>query len=298
MKRFVLVGSRTAAVVLLVTVWGLGQGLPVAAVAQAPAGGAAAPYPTAPPYPTLPGESATPEAEGAPLPTRPIGTGAKATKGKPIGPEVTFVGAARADGNTVEPISVDRKGIPTYRTTVGSGFMLVVEAKPGVGGNEVGRSIFAYKPDDPTVRPDLEVQATRDLGNGSPEVCDRHRPNIGGVPAINPTNFAEKQKISDAINDFACRFETFLEPDSACTVDKNGNFAFIKPDSTMQFCLLVAKAYGFPMGETVVTVRVRDVDGNPGPPRQVRIRRDAPPLKPARKPTPRPRGEMPLPVRP
>ncbi len=298
MKRFLLVGLQLVALVLLVTAWGLHRGLLAAAVAQAPAGEPVAPYPTVPPYPTLAAETATPETGAAALPTRPIATGMKATKGKPIGPDITFVGAARADGNTVEPISVDKKGIATYRTTVGAGFMLVVEAKAGVGGNEVGRSIFAYKPDDPTVRPDLEIQANRDLGNGSPEVCDRRRPKVGGIPAVTPMSFAETQKISDAINDFSCRFETFFESDSACTMNKNGEFSFIKPDSTIQFCMLVAKAYGFPMGETMITVRLRDVEGNPGPPAQVRIRRDPPVPKPTRKPRPNPEEGAPLPTRP
>ena len=86
------------------------------------------------PMPTVPPSTPTPESTPAPLPTRPIGKDVKATKGSPIGAVITFFGAARADGSTVEPESVDKKGIPVYRSEVGSGFMLVVEAKPGQSG--------------------------------------------------------------------------------------------------------------------------------------------------------------------
>ena len=82
------------------------------------------------PMPTVPPKTPTPEATPAPLKTRPVGKEIKARKGEPIGPVITFLGAARADGHTVEPESVDKKGIPTYLSSAGSGFMLVIEAKP------------------------------------------------------------------------------------------------------------------------------------------------------------------------
>ncbi len=93
-------------------------------------------------------------------------------------------------------------------------------------------------------------------------------------------SFAETQKVSDAINDFGCRFEIFNESESACTLDAHGDFAFINKDSTMQFCMMVARAYQFPVGETVLSVRVRDSEGNPGPVKQMRIVRPATPDKP------------------
>ena len=149
--------------------------------------------------------------------------------------------------------------------------MLVVEVKPGEGGYEPARRVFVYDPNDPTLRPDLEIQTNRDMGNGSPAVCDRMRPNVGGVPGINPPSFAETQRVSDAINDFACRFETFIESDSACTLNQGGDYSFVKKDSTLQFCMIVARSYAFPVGETLLSVRVRDSEGNPGPIKQMRI---------------------------
>jgi hypothetical protein len=233
------------------------------------------------PVPTVPLETpTTPAAEATPLPTRPIGAKIKHRKGEVIGPLVTFFGAARADGTSVEPVSVGKNGIPTYRLA-GSGFMIVVEAKPGKSGYEPSRQVFMNVPNDPKARPDLQIETTRDMGNGSPAVCDRQRPNIGGIPGIAPPSFAETQRITDAINDFGCRFETFIESDSACTLDKTGDYAFADPSTTTQFCMIVARAYAFPVGTTLLSVRVRDSEGNPGPIKQMRILR---PPEPARKP--------------
>ncbi len=223
------------------------------------------------PVPTVPPSTPTPVSTATALPTGK--KEAKARKGEPIGPVVTYLGAARADGTTVEPKSVDRRGIPTYASAVGSGFILVVEAKPGASGLQPARRVFAYVPGDPKSRPDLEIEATRDMGDGSREVCDRSRPKIGGIPGINPPSFAETQRVSDAINDLACRFETFVESDSSCTQAKNGDYSFVSKESTTQFCMIVARAWAFPAGETLLSVRVRDSDGNPGPVKRMRILR-------------------------
>ena len=147
--------------------------------------------------------------------------------------------------------------------------------------------MFAYMPDDPKVRPDLEIETSRDMGNGSREVCDRKRPNIGGIPGINPPNFGESKKISDAINDFSCRFETFIESDGSCTLKADGDYSFVSKDTTTQFCMIVARAYMYPVGRTLLSVRVRDTEGNPGPVKQMWIARPATRAKPA-KPTPKP----------
>ncbi len=229
------------------------------------------------PMPTVPPPTPAPPPTQVPLPTRPVGTHAKPSKGAPVGPIVTFLGAVKADGSHAEPVSVDKKGIPTYNSGAGAGFMIVIEGKPGASGLEVGRRIFAYVPDDPKTRPDLEIESNRDMGNGSTAVCDRHRPNIGGIPGINPPSFAETQHISDALNDLSCRFETFTQSDSCCTMTPNGDYAFKNKDSTTQFCMIVARAWAFPVGETLVSVRLRDSEGNPGPVKQMRIRRQPAP---------------------
>lgn len=264
-------------------VWGVGVSAALGGLLSACAAKAPAKRPMAVPetrVPTVPHATATPLAEPAALPTRSIAQkDVRAKRGEAIGPVVTFFGAARADGTNAEPTSVDKDGTATYVTAAGSGFIIVVEAKPGKSNAEVARRVFAYVPNDPHTRPDLEIESSRDMGNGSPAVCDRQRPNIGGIPAIHPTTFAETQKVSDAINDFACRFETFIESESSCTMNASGDYAFVKKDTKMQFCMLVARSYAFPDGDTVLSVRVRDVDGNPGPVARMRIRRAATPPK-------------------
>ncbi len=225
------------------------------------------PVPTVAPYTPTPVPTAAPGAAGA------SGKPVKAEPGKPIGPIISFFGAVRADGTSVDPESVDKKGVPTYLSSGGSGFMLVVEAKPGLSSFEPARRLMAYEPGNPKSRPDLEIETSRDMGDGSPAVCDQMKPEIGGIPGINPPNFAETQRISDAINDLSCRFETHVQPDDACTVEKSGDFAFMSKDSTTQYCMLVARAWSFPTGDTLLSVRVRDTQGNPGPVKQMRIRR-------------------------
>jgi hypothetical protein len=218
--------------------------------------------------PTVPPRTPSPEA-AVPLKTRPVMNQEEAAaarrQGKDIGPVVTFAGVARADGTLTEPVGKNAKGIPVWRHPVGSGFMIVIEAKPGIGNIEVGRSIYRFDPADPSQRPDLEIEVNRPLGDGNPDVCDARRPKIGGIPAIDPPSFAETLKVTAALNDFSCRFETFIESSGACTVKSTGDFTFARPDTTVQFCMVVARAWNFPPGETDVSVRVRDVDGNPGP---------------------------------
>jgi len=239
------------------------------------------PIPTVPPATPLPspapGATAPepPELKAAPAES------AKATArpGQPIGPIVTYFGAARADGMVAPPASVD-KGIPTFRSGAGGGFIMVVEAKPGPSGADVARRIFNHQPDDATQRPDIEIISNKPLGDGSKEVCDRRPPNIGGIPAA--ASFAETQAISDAINDLTCRFETFLESESSCTLDKLGNFSFASKDTTVQFCAMVARSFAFPIGTTDVQVRVRDVSGNYGPVAKMRIVRPKTPPTPAK----------------
>lgn len=236
------------------------------------------PVPTVPPVTpapaVTPAADVTPAAVATPLPTRPIGKAeAKAKPGAPIGPIITFFGAARADGLPVEPESVDRNGVPTFLSAVGSGFILVLEAKPGTGGFEVGRRTFVHVPDNPSARPDVEILVSRPLGDGSKAVCDRRPPQMGGVPAVNPANFDETQAVADAMNDLACRFETFNESEMSCTLDANGNYKFAGAETSHQYCVIIARSFSFPEGTTEVTVRVKDVEGNPGPPKKLRIKR-------------------------
>jgi hypothetical protein len=213
--------------------------------------------------------------------------------GKDVGPMVTYAGIARADGRRIEPEGKTADGTPIYRHPVGAGFMVVVEGKPGINKIENGRSIYRYDAGDPTQRPDLEIEVTRPLGDGSEAVCDARRPSIGGVPAINPPSFAETPKVSAAINDLSCRFETFIESNASCTVNQFGDFEFLSKDTKVQFCMVVARSWRFPEGDTLVSVRLRDTDGNPGPVSRFVLRYKPNPPAEKRPPTPVPTATPP-----
>jgi hypothetical protein len=282
----------TAAALALVCAAGGCSAKRSAPEAPRPAGPVAAAAATPVAVRTVPPQ-ATASSGGAPLPTRPVkNPKAEAEKraGKTIGPIVTFAGAARADGQVTEPIGKSPEGYPIFQNAVGSGFMIVVEGKPGLSNLEVGRAIFKYDANDPSLRPDLEIEVDHPLGDGSPEVCDARRPKIGGIPAINPPSFAENKQVSAALNDLSCRFETFIESTASCTVQKNGDFSFVNPkESKVQFCMVVARAWNFPPGDTLVSVRLRDVEGNPGPVTHFIVRRKENPAPPPRAvPTPTP----------
>lgn len=189
----------------------------------------------------------------------------------PVGPVLTYFGIARADGSLVRPAEVDASGIPVFVRPLGAGFMLVVEAKPGAGGAAVGQSTFQS---DLSGLPDLQIVASRPLGNGSSDVCDYRLPNAGGVPAVDPPSFDSVQ----VVNDLSCRFRDGADEPrgralaDACVLFDNGAFGFARADSTVQFCALVDRAWAFPSGDTVLTVRVRDTNGNLSAVSQIVIR--------------------------
>lgn len=238
-----------------------------------------------------PGTPVPPGGAGA-LPTRPVknpNAEAERKAGKAVGPIVSFAGAARADGFISKSVGKTDDGVPIFQNPVGSGFMIVIEGKPGISNLEVGRSIFKYDPSDPSLRPDLEIEVDRPLGDGSTDVCDARPPKFGGVPAINPPSFADNPTVNRTLNDLSCRFENFIESNASCTVDKNGDFSFVDHDSKVQFCMVVARAWNFPDGDTLVSVRLRDIEGNPGPVSRFVLSRKPNPTQPPRvRPTPTP----------
>jgi hypothetical protein len=186
-----------------------------------------------------------------------------------VGADITFVGLARANDSLLDPVGVTDQGWPIYQRQFGYLFSVVVEAKPGPSRRPVGSNAFRSDPSDPAQRPDLEVIVSRPLGDGSAAVCDNMLPEIGGVPAS--TGFDLTQPISNAINDLACRFVNGSGTpggrggSEACVRGDDGDYHFVNGTSTVQFCALIAEPFGFPIGDTVVTVRAHDVSGSPGP---------------------------------
>jgi len=164
--------------------------------------------------------------------------------------------------------------------------LLVVEAKPGSSGAKVGSNLIV----DPSMqRPDLRLENTQNMGGGSTAVCDIG-PGGGGIPGINPTDFGPSQFVSDALADFACRFEFHLAA-APCTLDSNGLDSTLSPSTTAQFCDQVSATAAFPDGESLLTVQVADIVGNIGPTAQIVVRVVTPTPPPSPTPyTPSPGG--------
>ena len=205
------------------------------------------------------------------------------------GPLVTFLGIVRADGCRVGCFSTvcacaatptpifDSEGRVVFLAQGGGRGLLVIEGRPGASGFPVGSELV---PGIPELRPDVQIVVNRPLGNGSTVVCDRGPgPPIGtggGIPPVDPPDFGDpSQAVTDALNDFACRLAVQPSRGDACTLDNRGNFDFVDPRTTIQFCSQVASIAAFPSGDTLVTARLRDVGGNLGPPFEVIVRNPA-----------------------
>ncbi len=177
--------------------------------------------------------------------------------------------------------------------TVNSGFqfVIVIEAAPGQSGALPGKSLT---PVPPSNRADLQIQSTTDMGsNPTTKVCDTGpaAQGGGGIPhVINSPNFAEDDPtITDALNDFACRFQVFNFTGPCTKVDATQDPTLITPNApvtTIQFCDLVSSVAAFPPGDSVLTVKVRDLDRNLGQAKQIVVRVPTPTRTRTRTPTP------------
>lgn len=198
-----------------------------------------------------------------------------------VGPVVTFFGLTNEDDTLLSASGTNSDGITVFSRPSGSGFSIVVEGAPGASGADVGwcalgTSVIGQFPAcTPNLAnfPDLQIEASNPLGNGSPAVCDRTGPNAGGVPGINPVSFAPTQTNINTVNDLACRFldgngnpvgrpDT---PDGPCVLFPSGQYGYANAQSKIQFCGLITSVEQFPPAmDTTLTVRLRDVDGNVG----------------------------------
>jgi hypothetical protein len=193
-----------------------------------------------------------------------------ATPSSPQGPLVTFFGLARADESRVFPSGTTPEGVPIYIFPIGNGFRIVVEGGFGESLEFPATSSFASGGFEFA---DLQIQSTRALGDGSSALCDRDGPFAGGIPAINPPSFQELPAILTSVNDFSCRFvdgsgafRGRTNGSDSCVQNPpdSGLFNFVDPRSRIQFCALVDRPIRFPPGDTLLTVRLRDILGNVG----------------------------------
>jgi len=196
------------------------------------------------------------------------------TSSLPTGPIITYLGLATAADVAVPPSGQFVDGIPVFTRPFGSGFSIIVEAAPGISGRPPALSTYST-----FGSADMQIQVTRPLGNGSAEVCDNNPPFIGGVPAINPPAFSLEPAAIAVMNDLSCRFVDGSgrtvgrncggEP---CLMRPNGQFGCAGNSSTVQFCGLVSQNLAFPAGDTRLSVRVRDGQGNFGPVSRIIVR--------------------------
>jgi len=164
--------------------------------------------------------------------------------------------------------TTDDFGNPVYERDTGAGFFLVVEAKAGKSGRPPGSTTSNADGQTP---PDLQIEATNNLGVGSSLICTKP---LGGVPGINPPSFDfSSSQVVEALNDFGCRFDVH-NTQFPCTNNANGNPAFVKSNSDVQYCTMsvLGNELHFPHGDTLVTVQVRDTGGNIGFPQRLVIR--------------------------
>jgi hypothetical protein len=196
------------------------------------------------------------------------------------GPEITYFGITTADNHVIAAeLEPDSEGRPIFTRLFGAGFFLVVESKAGDSNSPPDTRNF-YTPSDPASRPDVQILASNDLGNGSSEVCDKgpFPFPIGGVPGFPQPDFDPgSQTVTDALNDIGCRLND--NTTAPCSLNDREIAAFVKPGiSTTQVCsdTVVGNELHFPQGDTVVTVQWRDRAGNIGRPYSIVIRVQSP----------------------
>lgn len=160
--------------------------------------------------------------------------------------------------------------------------LIVVEARRGSNNRNPGTffPVGGYTEDPPPERPSLQLESERPLGVppkvGSTDVCDTGLPPPGGIgggiPAISPADFGDGQFVTNALNDYACRFTFTNSSADACSRNANGNFSFLGSQTREQYCYNADVIAAFPEGDTMVHVRVLDTSGVPGPITRIIVR--------------------------
>jgi len=214
------------------------------------------PFPTGTPTATVTC-ACTPTATGTATATPPLAPTLTPT---PRLPEITYFGIARADDLALTPTFFDDQDRPVFDRVQGQGMMVVLEARRGA--HPLGRSAY----DQGGGLRGVDFLVSRPLGNGSRTVCDLDPP--GGVPGIDPPVFSDAPEVTDAIDDLGCRVNdgtgapSARLAGSACTlVPPTIEYRFVDSTSDLQYCLPIAKAWNFPVGDTIVAARVRDITG-------------------------------------
>jgi len=201
------------------------------------------------------------------------------------GPQVSFLAPVDADGcffccstlcqhNPTPTPAFDGEGRQIYERGGQNGFFLVVEGKAGVNFRQPGMALIhpSCNQGGCTGMPDLQIMVSNDLGQGSGAVCDTGAGG-DGVPGVDPADFFNgTQAVLDAANDLSCRFIVNVSSGDACTRDIFGVNDFQSADTTRQYCAVVTSTAKFPVGDTIVSVQLRDSTGVLGPRKEIVIR--------------------------
>lgn len=213
-----------------------------------------------------PEEASTPAPDPQPTPAPTL------SPAEGMGPEIIHFGVATADDIPLSADDVDDLGRPVFVRRFGQGMTLVVEARRGGSGGFIAQA-RSYAPDGSL--PDLQVLSSRPLGDGDPAVCEDDGQR-GGIPGVADLEFSTDPVTVAAINDLGCRayHRVALGEDAPCTRRiPHGTFRFVVNEPrAVQFCIPIAKAWAFPVGETTVAVRLRDDAGNVGRVKQIVVR--------------------------
>jgi len=193
----------------------------------------------------------------------------------------------------VRSIGMSPDGYPIFPRGGGYDFLIVVEARPGGTRAPDGTGTFNSDPMYPTAianccvsssaLPDLQIEASQPLGaNPTTIACNGTVGPLGGIPPVNPPDFSLLQSVVDAVNDFGCRFRD-QDGNAAgrtaysCVLSDQGAYTFVDPTTTVQFCGYVNPPFQFPVGDTLLSVRVRDVAQNVSDQAHIVVRVAAPP---------------------
>jgi hypothetical protein len=174
---------------------------------------------------------------------------------------------------------------PNTDPPVAWGFRFVVEGAPDPSlpncqdSNAPPACTMGISTFSPGTLPDLQIEASNNLGdgNGNTAICD----DAHGASAVNPFDFSLAQ--APSVNQFACRFrdqdnlfQGRINSGFACTWIDAG-YSFMQGNqSKIQFCGYIAQKQGFPVGDTVVAVRLRDQAGDLSEAKMMVIRVPAP----------------------
>lgn len=157
----------------------------------------------------------------------------------------------------------------------GGNLLLVVEGRT-VDGLPPAIGSYTSPPNPIDGRPDIQIETTQALGQGSAAVCDDgyHAPvsEGGGVFPIPTPDFSYESTITNALNDFGCRFEFHLNADQCTTCGDAATPCFRGGGSQAQFCNRAINLAAFKPGDSLLTVRLRDQEGNIGPTAQIVVR--------------------------